>query len=194
MSQFQVRKSNLTESRIVSLPENQPLSEGQIRVEIEAFAYTANNITYAVTGDRLGYWHFFPAAEDENNEWGVIPVWGFAKVVESLVPEFSLGEKLYGYFPPATSLIMEPKGIAPNRFIDGSAHRASLPAGYNLYSRVMAEPHYDPAHDKARMLFAPLHMTSFFIWDFLKEKNCGTLASVVTSLKKSNRRRLILGS
>ncbi|MBC7103757.1 MAG: DUF2855 family protein [Parvibaculum sp.] len=41
-------------------------------VEIEKFALSANNITYAVAGDMLNYWSFFPAEEG----WGKIPVWG----------------------------------------------------------------------------------------------------------------------
>ncbi|MEO0468346.1 MAG: DUF2855 family protein [Bacteroidota bacterium] len=171
MSQFQVHKTNLTESRLVHLPASGRLTEGQIKVSIEAFAYTANNITYGVAGDRLGYWQFFPPVDDQDGEWGILPVWGFAKVIASHHPEISVGERFYGYFPPATSLIMMPQNIKPHRFLEASPHRQVLPAGYNFYSRVQAEPHYDPAHDKARMLLAPLHITAYFIWDHLQDKN-----------------------
>ena len=36
------------------------LQPGQIRLTVERFALTTNNITYAVAGDMLDYWGFFP--------------------------------------------------------------------------------------------------------------------------------------
>jgi hypothetical protein len=50
-------------------------------VKIDRFAFTANNITYAVVGDQFGYWQFFPPTGDEVKDWGILPVWGFADVV-----------------------------------------------------------------------------------------------------------------
>ena len=41
---------------------------------------TANNITYAVMGDVMSYWDFFPTGEEG---WGVLPTWGFAEVEAS---------------------------------------------------------------------------------------------------------------
>ena len=37
------------------------LQPGQIRLTVERFALTTNNITYAVAGDMLDYWGFFPS-------------------------------------------------------------------------------------------------------------------------------------
>ena len=37
-----------------------PLAEREVRLRIDRFAITANNITYAVFGDALAYWEFFP--------------------------------------------------------------------------------------------------------------------------------------
>ena len=56
-------------------------------------------------------------------------------------------------------------------FVDGSAHRAALPAGYNTYRRVAGEPDYNPAVDNERMLLWPLLITSFCLWDSLQQKN-----------------------
>ena len=55
------------------------LKTNEIILEIEKYAFTSNNITYAVTGKTLGYWNFFPAKEP----FGIVPVWGFANVVSS---------------------------------------------------------------------------------------------------------------
>jgi hypothetical protein len=47
------------------------------------FGLTANNITYGLLDEGLGYWTFFPAQDG----WGRIPVWGFAEVVASAHPD-----------------------------------------------------------------------------------------------------------
>ena len=45
------------------------LAADQVLLAVDRFALTANNITYALTGDMLGYWTFFPA----DDGWGRIP-------------------------------------------------------------------------------------------------------------------------
>lgn len=173
MSQFQVNKTNFQKGKIVNTPslDQLNLEDGEIIVKIDRFAYTSNNITYAVVGDMLSYWKFFPALGDDAIEEGVIPVWGFADVVKSNVSEIPEGDRLFGYFPPASFLKIIPKGITDRRLIDGSEHRAQLPIFYNMYQRVNAESEYSKATDDARMLLSPLHMTAFCLWDLLKEKN-----------------------
>ena len=53
------------------------LQDGEILVSIDKFALTANNVTYAVFGDMIGYWRFYPTAGD----YGIVPAWGYATVV-----------------------------------------------------------------------------------------------------------------
>ena len=43
------------------------LADGQVRVRVDRFALTANNITYAAMGEMLEYWRFFPSGEAD---WG----------------------------------------------------------------------------------------------------------------------------
>ncbi len=140
-------------------------------MQVEKFAYTANNITYAVAADMIGYWQFYPAAGGAQADWGVIPVWGFARVVQSAVKGVSVGERIFGYLPPATFVKLRPQRVTEQRFVDGTEHRASLPAVYNLYRRVTHEGGYDPANDQERMLLYPLHLTAFCLWDALQEAN-----------------------
>ena len=66
---------------------------------------------------------------------------------------------------------MKPVRVKPGSFIDGAEHRAQLPAGYNIYRRVLNEKNYNPAYDKARMMLFPLHLTAFCIWDSLQDKD-----------------------
>lgn len=174
MSEFQVRKDNFASYRVVDVPRaasDVKLADGDIRVKIERFAFTANNITYAVTGDRIGYWQFFPPSGEDADGWGMIPTWGFANVVESNAANVPVGERLFGYFPTATHLDMTPTRITEQRIVDGAVHRAELPPAYNIYSRVTAEPGYDLATDNERMLLWPLHITSFCLWDALQDSD-----------------------
>jgi hypothetical protein len=170
-AQFQVRKDLFFKNRLVDTQNSESLDKGQIRVQIEKFAYTANNITYAAVGDMIGYWKFFPPAGKEVEGWGVIPVWGFARVTESKTEGIRIGERLFGYFPPATSLTMTPGRIGGAQFFDVTPHRMELPSGYNIYRRVDHEAGYDQAFDRERMMLYPLHLTAFCIWHQLKSKD-----------------------
>lgn len=172
MKQFQITKADMAESRFVNIDDGEiEPGDGEIIVGVERFGFSANNITYAVAGDRLGYWQFFPPVGGNAEGWGVVPVWGFAEVTKSNVDRLPVGERLFGYFPPATHLKMKPDGISPAHFFDGATHRAELPRGYNIYRRVAVEPGYDKAHDNLRMLLFPLYITSFVLWDQLKEND-----------------------
>ena len=171
-AQFQVKKSMFSNGRLVEMPvETMTIADGEVLVKMEKFAYTANNITYAVAGDRMGYWQFFPAMGEGAHAYGVIPVWGFATVVASKADGIPVGDRLFGYFPPASHLKMTPTRVKDYSFVDGAVHRSKLPAGYNRYQRVSAERDYHPSMDNARMMLSPLYLTSFFIWDALQDQD-----------------------
>lgn len=182
MSQFQVHMKDHSQSRIVpaamdsaasaEAASGEGLADGEVLLHIERFAFTSNNITYAVAGDQIGYWKFFPpigGPDAQMQGWGVIPVWGFATVSASKTDGVEVGERLFGYLPPADTLTIRPVGINDKRLIDGSSHRAELPPTYNSYARLKGEPDYDPAMDANRMLLWPLHVTSFCLWDAIKD-------------------------
>ncbi|MEM8749039.1 MAG: DUF2855 family protein [Pseudomonadota bacterium] len=180
MQQLQLGKGDIRQLRLLDGDAQAELGEGEIRVRVEAFAFSANNVTYAAAGHTLGYWKFFkPVATgdgdgsdyDDVNGWGVLPCWGFAEVVETNAADLPLGERFYGYFPTAQELVMKPVHIKEGSFIDGAEHRSELPPGYNFYRRVAAEPGYDRATDELRMLLAPLYITSFCLWDLLQDNN-----------------------
>ncbi|MEM8499202.1 MAG: DUF2855 family protein [Pseudomonadota bacterium] len=166
MAEFQTRKDDYTNCRIVNVP---PLAAGagEIIVNITKFAFTANNITYAVAADMIGYWQFFPPHGDDAEGQGIIPVWGFGEVSQSEHPDVPVGDKLFGYFPPATELKMAPGKVTADALIDGAAHRAELPPTYNRYRRVNSEADYDASLDAELMLLWPLYATSFCLGDAL---------------------------
>ncbi len=166
MMQFQVRKDDVTHGRLSAAAQGEP-GDGEILVGIDRFAFSANNVTYGVAGHTLGYWHFFPVGEGDGDDWGVLPVWGFADVVASNSNEVSVGERLYGYFPPAGSLILRPKPMPAGRVLDTSEHRKELPVGYNLYSRVTEGFLPEGVSEDEFMLLNPLFVTAFSLADML---------------------------
>jgi NADPH:quinone reductase-like Zn-dependent oxidoreductase len=163
---LEVNRSELYELRIVPSPERE-LAQGEIRVSVSSFGLTANNVTYAVFGEMMAYWRFFPAPGGP--EWGVVPVWGFGEVVESRVGGIDVGERIYGYLPMATELVMAPERVGSGSFVDAAAHRRELPAVYNRYARCGGDPGYTVELEDAQMLLQPLFTTSFLIDDFLAD-------------------------
>ena len=174
MSEFQTCKNDLNKSRVVETDATAALAnlkDGDVLVRIERFSFTANNVTYGAAGDTIGYWKFFPATDNESGEWGCLPVWGFADITASKVDGLEVGERLFGYFPPADFLTLSPIKLSPQRFMDGAAHRADLAPVYNNYLRMSGEENYDRAMDDIRSLLYPLHVTSFCLCDALQDAN-----------------------
>lgn len=163
MTELLVRKDQLREFRFAA--EDADLAEGQAVLRISRFALTANNVTYAAIGDVFGYWKFFPAADG----WGRVPVWGYADVEASKSPDLKAGERIWGYYPIASRLVVTPANASASGFVDGAAHRQGLPPIYNRYERVAADPSYDAARENQAALFRPLFGTGFLLDDFLDE-------------------------
>lgn len=153
------------------------LEPGQVQLRIPKFAFTANNVTYAVYGDRMGYWRFFPT----NEGWGRVPVWGFGEVTQSANEGIQPGQLFYGFFPMSSYVTMLAK---PNSagFRDVASHREQLPGAYNQYFLTASDPLYDPIHENELMILRPLFITSFLAGDYLAEKNFfGARAIIISS-------------
>ncbi|HEY5637420.1 MAG TPA: DUF2855 family protein [Burkholderiales bacterium] len=164
--QLWVRKDDLSETRLVE-PPDAALAAGAVRIDIDAFALTANNVTYAAFGEAMKYWQFYPAGEDG---WGCVPVWGFGVVRESRAEGVAAGERLWGYWPMADTIDLLPARVDAAGFSDGAPHRAELHPVYNRVLRCATDPGYDPSLEAEQMLLRPLFGTSFLIDDFLAEQ------------------------
>ena len=162
ITQLQVRRKGFVETQTVSV-ESPTLADGEVMLAIDKFAMTANNVSYALSGDMIGYWKFFPAEEP----WGLVPVWGFADVVASRCPDVPVGDRVWGFLPMASHVVMRPDSVTDRSFIDGAAHRADLPGIYNSYQRTSADPPALKAMEDARCLLFPLFSTSYVLYDYL---------------------------
>jgi hypothetical protein len=180
VSDFLVKRDDLRECRIDegSPPEIEP---GQALLRVDTFGLTANNVTYAVMGEVMSYWNFFPAPDG----WGRVPMWGFAEVERSDAEGVEAGTRLYGYLPPSTHLAVTPRGAGERGFIDASPHRAELPSAYHRYLATATDPFYREGTEEIQMLLRPLFFTSFLIDDQLDDDGLAARGPVLISSASS---------
>ncbi|MCA8901685.1 MAG: DUF2855 family protein [Hyphomonas sp.] len=181
MSDFLIRRDDL---RDVHWADHDlgALAPGHVRLKVEAFALTANNVTYATFGEAMQYWNFFPAADPT---FGRVPVWGFATVTESGVAGVDVGQRVYGYLPISDEFDVQPVNVTSGSFMDGAAHRQGLAPIYNTYIFTAADPSYDAAFEAQQMLFRPLFTTGWMIDDALMETGDPIPETVVISSASS---------
>ena len=180
---FIVARNDLQDCKFIEteLPDTAALPVEALLIKIDRFAFTANNITYALTGDQLKYWHLFPAPEN----FGNIPVWGFGEVIASRHPGVDSGERLFGYFPMATHLVIEAASVSKRSLRDAAAHRQGVAPVYNAYARVSGDPALAGREGDYQALLRPLFMLSFLVDDFLNENDFFGARSVLLSSASS---------
>ena len=73
-----VARDDLADTSLIEgdVPE---VRDGEALLRVDRVGMTANNVTYALMGDAMHYWDFFPAEPG----LGLVPLWGFADVVAS---------------------------------------------------------------------------------------------------------------
>jgi hypothetical protein len=176
-----VRRDDLLDCRLAEV-ERPPLGAGDVELSVDRFAFTANNVTYGSLGEAFAYWNFFPTGIDG---YGCIPVWGFGTVLRSEAPAIASGERFFGYYPMATTLVTTPGAASPAGFTDTAAHRQPMPGLYNRYLRTAADPGYRLEDEAFLLLYRPLFGTAFFLDDLLVEKACFGAKSLLLSSASS---------
>ena len=151
------------------------LGEGQVRLRVDRFAITANNVTYAVFGDVLGYWDFFPVADDvatddAGHRFGRVPAMGWATVVESRALNVSLGRRFYGWYPMSSDAVFTPM-VTADGFRDDGAHRSQHAPVYRSYVGTLTDPMYDasPDGEDRHVLLRGLFLTGFLAEEFFAD-------------------------
>jgi len=176
---FLVNRADWHETRFVEGDAPGKLAPGQVLFRIDRFAFTANNISYALAGDMIGYWRFFPSGEEG---WGRIPAMGYGDVVDSTHPQVEVGTRCFGFYPMSRYLVIEPGKVTPQTITDGVAHRADIAAVYNQYSPVKNDAMYAADREDEMILMRGLFMTSFLCDDLLADnQHYGAKSVLITS-------------
>jgi hypothetical protein len=180
MSDFLVKRDDFRECRVA---ESEPpaVGSGEALLRVDRFGLTANNVTYAVMGEAMSYWDFFPAGDG----WGRVPMWGFAEVERSEAEGVEVGARVYGYLPPSSHLLITPASVNERGFTDGSPHRAALPSAYHRYLVTSGDPFYRADTEDVQMLLRPLFFTSFLIDDQLGDEGLAARGPIVISSASS---------
>jgi hypothetical protein len=154
-----------------------PLRAGDVRLAPEVFGLTSNNVTYARLGEsEMPFLEAFPAPEG----FGNVPVWGFARVVESRYPGIDVGERFFGYLPMATQHVV-PAAANRRGFVDVSSTREFLHTWYRTYVRA-GEP--DPDDGRTSVL-RPLYPASYNLAEFAVRQIGGGVRSVLVTSASS---------
>ncbi len=183
-----VNKQNIADIHVVPVQLNH-LAANQIRIRIEHFGLSANNVTYAVTGDSFGYWGFFPVSPlsvpDFATGFGIIPLWGFAQVIESNHTNIAVGQRFFGYLPMASEWVMDAQQVTHFGFIDKLASRVSNSPLYDSYQWCDADPYYDPQREIWQANFRPLFLTSFALAQYLASETVETASTILLTSASS---------
>ncbi|KAJ0163821.1 hypothetical protein CTA2_2316 [Colletotrichum tanaceti] len=148
------------ETLAVNLPLPQ-LAESSIRIRTSLVGITSNTVTYAKFGDSLHWWSTWPVPLDapapynNRDEWGIVPAWGLARVLESTIDAIPAGRLLYGFMPTSShpvDLKLEPYQ-PEGHFREVSQHRQLLGSVYNRYTLFDESAH----SDEFRAWFVNLH-------------------------------------
>ncbi|APD92860.1 hypothetical protein BM523_01940 [Alteromonas mediterranea] len=196
MKQFQIDKTNPNRFRIMQAEDSHDNAQiegaGKAKsliIKIERFAFTANNLTYYMVGDKLGYWQFFPPVNTNSNEnWGVIPVWGVGQVISSENDAVEVGSRFLGYFPPAEYLVMGNTTVNGSNLIDCSPHRLKLPQGYNVYRPLPAQK--SDANDEVNTKQHEQENCQMLLWPLYATSYC--LSEVVDAIPGAQREQLLI--
>ncbi len=180
MADFLIKRDDLRSCRTVD-SDTPEIEAGQALLRVDTFGLTSNNVTYAVFGEAMSYWRFFPAPEG----WGRLPVWGFAEIERSEAEGIEPGARVYGYLPASTHLVVAPEVVGKGSFVDASPHRAELPAAYQLYTLTAGDGLYRAETEDLQMLLRPLFATAFLIDDQLADEGLTDRGPILISSASS---------
>ena len=182
--QLEVNRDDFHETRTVETQgevDTARLEPGQIRLSIERFALTTNNITYAVAGDMLDYWGFFPIDPATDALGPRFRRWGSGPSPSRHIPTLPVGGRYFGFYPMATDVVIDaaPHGSA---FRDVGPHRAEHAATYTDFRDVTTDVMFRPEQADEYLLLWGVFMTSFLVDDYLADNDfLGATQTLVTS-------------
>ena len=173
---LEIDRSDIRTARTV--PTGMPASAapGTVVMRLEKFALTANNVSYALSGDLLDYWGFFPAATAGH---GRLPVMGFGAVVSSAVDGIAEGTRWFGFYPAADHHVVQAVPRSGG-FVDSAPHREKHAPAYRQFDP--ADPALSTVDESYLLLLRGLFITSHLCEDFLRDNNMfGAAQTVITS-------------
>jgi hypothetical protein len=179
-----IRNYRITADQVLTTEQRvAALGDGEVLMRIEKFALTSNNISYALAGDFLDYWGFFPTEAG----WGRLPAMGFGVIEASKNNDIAAGGRYFGFYPVASHHIVQAE-LTSTGFSDIGLHREKHAMAYRNFEKVPAKTADETTasenvlNENASLIFRGLFMTSFLAEDFLRESEFfGATQVIITS-------------
>lgn len=175
---LEIDRSDITNRRMTATDAPVDAADGTVVLRLEKFALTSNNISYAVSGDFLDYWGFFPAAAG----WGRLPAMGFGVVTSSAVPGVAIGSRWFGFYPVGDHHVVEAV-VRGGGFFDNAAHREKHAPAYRQFDP--ADPSRTDEDESYYLLLRGLFVTSHLCEDFLRDNSMFGAAQVIITSASS---------
>ncbi len=169
---LEIRRTSIGDAEVHHEPHVE-LDDGQIRLCVDRFAVTANNVSYAGAGDLLGYWDFFPSSDPST--WGRVPAVGYAEIIESRNADLPVGGRFHGWFPMAETVVFTATATRDGFRDDGDHRRTHAPI-YRSYTRTDLDPFHDDAPDgeDRHAVLRVLLLTGFLADEFFADSGGAT--------------------
>lgn len=169
---LEINRRDIRQSRLVPSVALRDLPPNHVAMRLERAALTSNNVSYALSGDMLDYWGFFPT----ENGWGRLPVMGFGVVTASNCDDVPVGGRYFGFYPLGDHHVVHAQA-SRGGFIDAAPWREKHAMAYRSFDKAESTP-----QDDAILVLRGLFLTSFLIEDFFRERqNFGAKQIIITS-------------
>lgn len=175
---LEIDRTDFTNRRMAETAAPGQAAEGTVVLRLEKFALTSNNITYAVSGDLLDYWGFYPTEAG----WGRLPAMGFGVVMSSAVPGIDAGSRWFGFYPVGDHHVVEAV-VRGGGFLDSAAHREKHAPAYRQFDP--ADPARTDEDESYYLLLRGLFVTSHLCEDFLRDNSMFGAAQVIITSASS---------
>ena len=159
---LEIDRTDIRNARMAATQAPAAAAPGTVVLRLESFALTSNNISYALSGDFLDYWGFFPTEDG----WGRLPAMGFGVVTSSAVDGIAEGSRWFGFYPVADLHVVQAT-VKSGGMFDDAPHRASHAPAYRQFDP--ADPSFSDDDEAYYLLLRGLFITSHLCEDFLRD-------------------------
>ena len=172
---LEIDRSDIRTTRVADTVAPSTAAPGTVVMRVESFALTSNNVSYALSGDFLDYWGFFPAEPG----WGRLPAMGFGVVTSSAVDGIDEGSRWFGFYPVADHHVVQAV-VRSGGMFDDAPHRAKHAPAYRQFDP--ADPARSDDDEAFYLLLRGLFVTSHLCEDFLRDNGMfGADRVIITS-------------
>jgi len=163
-------------------PAQRLLAPGQVRLAVEAFSLTANNITYAAFGEAMNTGSSFPRVTPRS-----LPAVWASRPCPNRWPRCGASRRVWGYYPPVRIWWWRLRRCRPRASWTARNTGGNWPPSTASTSSAMPT-RLAPELEGLQAVLRPLFMTAFLLDDFLADSDFFGASQVLLSSASSKTR------